>query len=258
METEVDKEILKSAGAELLPDGRQGLRIHDWEIETIRGTILTSLAHEQYSISISLSLWCLWEEKLKTSHLPEMVFGENALVLKHLSSNTKIHFNAFDALAGWKQEGLPPVEVPAAAQWKFRSKPSQQVILDYDYTFTTPYCGSGVVEKDQDTVEAKASHEGMLVLSGRAVKSRLIWLLSHLKNLFSSMMRESCQVHGSSSYDFGHPQFFVKAVGETTFKSLSAKGYPVDLAFYSDPGPISQRLPVIKQITQKLKIPRKV
>lgn len=61
-----------------------------------------------------------WEEKLKTSHLPEMVFGENALVLRHLSSNTKIHFNAFDALAGWKQEGLPPVEVPAAAQWKFR------------------------------------------------------------------------------------------------------------------------------------------
>ena len=49
METEVDKEILKSAGAELLPDGRKGLRIHDWEIETIRGTILTSLAHEQYS-----------------------------------------------------------------------------------------------------------------------------------------------------------------------------------------------------------------
>ena len=47
METEVDKEILKSAGAELLPDGRKGLRIHDWEIETIRGTILTSLAHEQ-------------------------------------------------------------------------------------------------------------------------------------------------------------------------------------------------------------------
>nr|VDC94507.1 unnamed protein product [Brassica oleracea] len=93
-----------------------------------------------------------WEEKLKTSHLPEMVFGENALVLKHLGSNTKIHFNAFDALAGWKQEGLPPVEVPTAAKWKFRSKPSQQVILDYDYTFTTPYCGSGVVEKDQETV----------------------------------------------------------------------------------------------------------
>lgn len=49
-----------------------------------------------------------------------MVFGESCLVLKHVESGTKIHFNAFDALSGWKQEGLPPVEVPAAAQWKFR------------------------------------------------------------------------------------------------------------------------------------------
>lgn len=61
-----------------------------------------------------------WEQKLETNHLPEMVFGESCLVLKHVESGTKIHFNAFDALSGWKQEGLPPVEVPAAAQWKFR------------------------------------------------------------------------------------------------------------------------------------------
>lgn len=32
------------------------------------------------------------------------------------------------------------------------SKPSQQVILDYDYTFTTPYCGSATVEIDKDLV----------------------------------------------------------------------------------------------------------
>ncbi|GFY89540.1 TIP41-like family protein [Actinidia rufa] len=88
----------------------------------------------------------LWEHKLQTSHLPEMVFGDSSLVLKHVNSGTKIHFNAFDALTGWKQEALPPVEVPAAAKWKFRSKPFQQVILDYDYTFTTPYCGSETVE----------------------------------------------------------------------------------------------------------------
>lgn len=49
-----------------------------------------------------------------------MVFGDSSLVLKHESSGTKIYFNAFDALAGWKQEALPPVEVPAAAKWKFR------------------------------------------------------------------------------------------------------------------------------------------
>lgn len=56
METEVDKEILKSAEAELLPEGRRGLRIHGWEIETLRGTILTSLAVQEYSyLSLSLS-----------------------------------------------------------------------------------------------------------------------------------------------------------------------------------------------------------
>ncbi|CAN0905927.1 TIP41-like protein [Linum grandiflorum] len=134
MADEVDEKDLKAAGAELLTDGLRGLRIHGWEIVSKTGSILNSSAVEQ------------WEEKLQTSHLPEMVFGDSCLVLKHMKSGTKIHFNAFDALTGWKQEALPPVEVPAAAQWKFRSKPIQQVILDYDYTFTTPYIGSETIE----------------------------------------------------------------------------------------------------------------
>ncbi|KAJ1397316.1 TIP41-like protein [Sesbania bispinosa] len=138
MELEVDENDLKAAGAELFADGgRKGVRIHGWMIESRRHSILNSSTIEE------------WEQKLQTSHLPEMVFGENALILKHFSSGTKIHFNAFDALRGWKQEALPPVEVPAAAKWKFRSKPSQQVILDYDYTFTTPYCGSDTIEIDK-------------------------------------------------------------------------------------------------------------
>lgn len=61
-----------------------------------------------------------WEKELQTTHLPEMVFGDNCLVLKHVNSGTKFFFNAFDALVGWKHEALPPVEVPAAAKWKFR------------------------------------------------------------------------------------------------------------------------------------------
>ncbi|KAL0804893.1 hypothetical protein Bca101_097383 [Brassica carinata] len=97
---------------------------------------------------------------------------ECVVLIVTLGSNTKIHFNAFDALAGWKQEGLPPVEVPAAAKWKFRSKPSQQVILDYDYTFTTPYCGSGVVEKDQETVvlyEDELADNGVSLLTVKVI-----------------------------------------------------------------------------------------
>ncbi|XP_024005761.1 TIP41-like protein isoform X2 [Eutrema salsugineum] len=288
MEIEVDKGILKSSGAELLPNGRRGLRIHDWEIETLRGTILTSLALQD------------WEEKLHTSHLPEMVFGENALVLRHLSSHAKIHFNAFDALAGWKQEGLPPVEVPAAEKWKFRSKPSQQVILDYDYTFTTPYRGSEVVEKDQEEEKANTEVEASLQwencdeqidLAALSLKEPILFYdevvlyEDELADNGVSLLTVKVRVMPSSWFLL--LRFWLRVDGvlmrlretrmhcvfgkgetptvlrescwrEATFQSLSAKGYPVDLAVYSDPSSISQRLPVIKQMTQKLKIPRKV
>ncbi|KAF2321006.1 hypothetical protein GH714_032609 [Hevea brasiliensis] len=155
MAVEVDDKDLKAAGAELLTDdGRRGLRIHGWEIFSSKGSILNS------------STLLQWEQKLQTSHLPEMVFGDSSLVLKHENSGTKIYFNAFDALTGWKQEALPPVEVPAAEKWKFRSKPSQQVILDYDYTFTTPYCGSETIE-----VDSKKNESGEIL----ATSSSLCW-----------------------------------------------------------------------------------
>ncbi|KAL3814285.1 hypothetical protein ACJIZ3_015553 [Penstemon smallii] len=147
MEWESDARELKAAGAEALGGGRVGLRIRGWEIESSKRSILTSSLVQQ------------WEEKLQTSHLPEMVFGESSLVLNHLSSGIKIYFNAFDALCGWKQEGLPPVEVPAAAKWKFRSKATDEVILDYDYTFTTPYCGSAGIETNPESGR-ETSEEG--------------------------------------------------------------------------------------------------
>ncbi|CAA7404229.1 unnamed protein product [Spirodela intermedia] len=132
---DAEERDLKAAGGERLPEGRSGVRFKGWVIESCKRFILNSAEREE------------WEQRLGTSHLPEMVFGENSLCLLHEKSGFKIHFNAFDALEGWKRESLPPVEVPAAAKWKFRCKPSQQVILDYDYTFTTPYCGSEKIDQ---------------------------------------------------------------------------------------------------------------
>ncbi|CAL5438088.1 unnamed protein product [Camellia sinensis] len=114
----------------------------------------SSLASVPFS---TLSTSNRWEHKLQTSHFPEMVFGDSSLVLKHVSSGIKIHFNTFDALTAWKQEALPPVEVPAAAKWKFRSQPFQQ--LDYDYTFTTPYCGSQTIEINEELARGATSED---------------------------------------------------------------------------------------------------
>ncbi|KAK8557552.1 hypothetical protein V6N13_007900 [Hibiscus sabdariffa] len=287
MEMEVDEKDLKSAGAELLNDGRRGLRIHGWEIESRNRSILNSSALQQ------------WEQNLNTSHFPEMIFGDSCLVLKHLRSGAKIHFNAFDALAGWKQEGLPPVEVPAAAKWKFRSKPFQQVILDYDYTFTTPYCGSETVELDSDKDGSGGISGGSSSLHWEDCKEQLDVAVLTLREpilfydevvLYEDELADNgvslltVKVRVMPSSWFLLLRFWLRVDGvlmrlrdtrmhcvfdesanpvilrercwrEGSFQALSAKGYPTDSASYSDPSVISQRLPVIMHQTQKLIIP---
>ncbi|XP_062176960.1 TIP41-like protein [Alnus glutinosa] len=287
MEVEADEKELKAAGAEPLPDSRRGLRIHGWEIESRKRSILTS------------SNFVLWEEKLQTSHLPEMVFGESCLVLKHVNSGTKIHFNAFDALTGWKQEALPPVEVPAAAKWKFRSKPSQEVILDYDYTFTTPYCGSETTEIDteergrgeisqeacslqweeceeQIDVVSLASKEpilfydevvlyedeladngvSLLTVKVRVMPSCWFLLLRFWLRVDGVLMRlRDTRMHCIFGVNANPVILRESCWREATFEALSAKGYPSDSAAYSDPSIISQRLPIVMHKTQKLKVP---
>lgn len=48
MEVEIDEKDLKAAGAESLPDGRLGLRIRGWEIQSSKRSILTSLQLQLY------------------------------------------------------------------------------------------------------------------------------------------------------------------------------------------------------------------
>lgn len=136
-----------------------GVHVDPEKIKVIQDWPTTSTLMELHTFLGLTNFYQRWEKKLNTTHLPEMVFGESSLELAHEETGIKIHFNAFDALLGWKEEALPPVEVPAAAKWKFRSKPSQQVILDYDYTFTTPYSGSEVLEPSRKVKTGSTSKE---------------------------------------------------------------------------------------------------
>uniref|UniRef100_A0A7N0ZRB5 TIP41-like protein n=1 Tax=Kalanchoe fedtschenkoi TaxID=63787 RepID=A0A7N0ZRB5_KALFE len=281
MEIQVDDKDLKSAGAELLPEGRSGLRIRGWEIESRKRSILKSSDVEE------------WELKLKTSHLPEMVFGESGLTLKHLESGVKIYFNAMDALVGWKQEALPPVEVPAAAKWKFRSKPFKEIILDYDYTFTTPYSGSETIEataegmretsdgscsvqwedcEEKIDVVALASKEpilfydeiilyedeladngvSLLTVKVRVMPSSWFLLLRFWLRVDGVLMRlRDTRMHCVFGESMNPTILRECCWREATFRALSAKGLP-DTAVYSDPNIISQKLPVVLHRTQKL------
>lgn len=42
MEVEIDENDLKAAGAELLADGRHGIRVHGWEVHSLKSSILNS------------------------------------------------------------------------------------------------------------------------------------------------------------------------------------------------------------------------
>ncbi|GAQ82141.1 hypothetical protein KFL_001010260 [Klebsormidium nitens] len=121
---------LVDAGGEELEEDRCGVRIAGWRIETQKRPILNAREIE------------IWEETLGTRHLPEMVFGGSWLELVHEETGVCLNFNALDALHGWCAEALPPVPIPAAKHWSKKSNPEAKIFLEYDYTFTTPYCGS--------------------------------------------------------------------------------------------------------------------
>ncbi|XP_078442673.1 TIP41-like family protein isoform X2 [Wolffia australiana] len=281
-ESDEDRD-LKQAGGERLQDGRCGVRIKGWIVESTKRSILSSSQHEE------------WETRLRTSHLPEMVFGANSLSLQHERSGLKIYFNAFDALMGWKQESLPPVEVPAAAKWKFRCKPSQEVILDYDYTFTTPYCGSEMIslgaesasddsrssikweecneQMDLTTLGPKEpilfydevvlyedeladSGVSLLTVKVRVMPSCWFLLLRFWLRVDGVLMRlRDTRVFCAFDSDNGAPTIIRESCWrEATFQSLSLKGFPSDSAAYSDPNGIYLKLPVIFHETRHLRM----
>ncbi|GLC46833.1 hypothetical protein PLESTM_001931200 [Pleodorina starrii] len=102
-----------------------------WMIRTVKSPIMGDKEMDEYRRVLSAMV------------LPEMVFAQNRVELVHEASGTVISFNALDALAGWKHEDLPPLQVRVAEEWrKAREHEIQQqkaVQLTYDWTYTTPY-----------------------------------------------------------------------------------------------------------------------
>ncbi|CAL4919204.1 unnamed protein product [Urochloa decumbens] len=250
---------LKAAGAEAIPGG---VRVKGWVIQSHKGPILNAASLQRF------------EDELQTTHLPEMVFGESFLSLEHTQTGIKFYFNALDALKAWKKEALPPVEVPAAAKWKFRSKPSDQTQASLDG------CSTLCWEDTDDRIDlvALSAKEPILFydevilyedeladngISFLTVRVRVMptgWflLLRFWLRVDGVLMRlRDTRLHCSFGNNDGAKPLVLRECcwREATFASLSAKGYPSDSAAYADPNIIAQRLPIVMQKTQKLKIP---
>jgi type 2A phosphatase activator TIP41 len=105
-----------------------------WQIKTTKRGIVGDAHMQEIST------------KLDVRALPEQLFADNSLKLVHEASGTCLAFNAVDALKGWKEENVPPLQVNLAKTWQSSRKQEimrqNAVILAYDWTFTTPYSGS--------------------------------------------------------------------------------------------------------------------
>ncbi|XP_076619023.1 TIP41-like protein [Colletes latitarsis] len=99
--------------------------------------------------------FCIFSHTLDLPHMPDMVFPNNILILKH-QNGADIHFNALDALKT-VSNGKVNVQLACAEAWKeSRSETSEfleEKIKPFDWTFTTNYTGTAANFKVQDTNE---------------------------------------------------------------------------------------------------------
>mmetsp|Transcript_6371 Transcript_6371/g.14150 ORF Transcript_6371/g.14150 Transcript_6371/m.14150 type:complete len:312 (-) Transcript_6371:336-1271(-) len=113
-----------------------GITTHGWKITTVKGPIIADRDLDDYRQQIGTDVITL----------PEMLFNRSRLTLLHEASGVALDFNALDALRGWQEEGLPPLQVSVAQEWRrareHEIKQQQAVQLQYDWTYTTPYCGT--------------------------------------------------------------------------------------------------------------------
>ncbi|XP_035741432.1 TIP41-like protein [Vespa mandarinia] len=88
--------------------------------------------------------FCIYSKTLELPHMPDMVFPNNVLTLKH-RDGAILQFNALDALK-YVSNGKINVQLACAEAWKeSRSESSEfleEKVKPFDWTFTTNYTGT--------------------------------------------------------------------------------------------------------------------
>ncbi|XP_071644416.1 TIP41-like protein isoform X3 [Temnothorax longispinosus] len=99
--------------------------------------------------------FCVYSNALELPHMPDMVFPNNVLSLKH-QNGASLQFNALDALR-YVSNGKINVQLACAEAWKeSRSESSEYLeekIKPFDWTFTTNYTGTISGFKVEETNE---------------------------------------------------------------------------------------------------------
>ncbi|XP_076163056.1 TIP41-like protein [Ptiloglossa arizonensis] len=99
--------------------------------------------------------FCIFSRTLELPRMPDMVFPNNILTLKH-QNGADLQFNALDALKT-VSNGRVNVQLACAEAWKEsrleNSEYLEEKIKPFDWTFTTTYTGTASNFKVQETSE---------------------------------------------------------------------------------------------------------
>lgn len=75
--------------------------------------------------------------------LPEMVYGDNSLVLRHEASGLQLKFDAESALREWLREGQEPLQLMHADKWKeartHEIQMTNAAVVSYDWCACQPF-----------------------------------------------------------------------------------------------------------------------
>ncbi|KAM8947287.1 TIP41-like protein [Pelodytes ibericus] len=245
----------------------QDFNFGPWKVTAIKTHIMKSADVEKLA------------EEMHMPCLPEMMFGGNVLRIQH-SSGFGIEFNAKDALKSVnKYQGA--VQVACAEEWqesRSDSEHSKEVVKPYDWTYTTDYKGTllgdnlifNVVPTSEriNTEKLKTREQIMFFeevllfedelhdhgVSSLSVKIRVMpsgffLLLRYFLRVDGVLIRmNDTRLYHESDKSFMLREYTSK---ESKISSLNHVPPPI----FTEPNEISQYLPIMHTVYEKLEFP---
>lgn len=127
-----------------LPVNAEDLEFYDWQVKYRKSHILHSKClNDTCGDGVaSKCLLCVYNDETGLPHLPDMVFPNNVMLLKH-KNGCGIEFNALDALKR-VSSGKLDLKIACSEEWKESRQDHGPLdeVKPFDWTFSTDYTGT--------------------------------------------------------------------------------------------------------------------
>lgn len=256
-----------------LPVNANENHFDNWTIKFTKSHILHSQCStaDKCAARAEMCNFCIYANSLELPHLPEMVFPDNILSLKHTNGG-QIEFNALDALKK-VSNGRLPLKVACSDAWK-ESRPAillEEKIKPFDWTFSTDYKGTLSGNYRIETTEERINIERLkekekilyyeelmlyedelhdngiasCVVKIRVMPSSFFVLLRFFLRVDNVMVR----VNDTRVYHDFTTNYILR---EYTNKESGVKELHLPLPMFGDPNVLSQFMPLREGLYEKI------